>query len=68
MISSKKLKPIRLFKLTQKELAIMSGQLMQQFVIMNQKQIPKYGVQMLLNPDISALIDHEPNSIAKNNT
>ena len=69
MISGKKLKQIRLFReLTQKELAIMSGltdaairnyELGNRFP--NKKQLRK--IADALNCDISALIDHEPNSI-----
>ena len=69
MISGKKLKQIRLFrKLTQKELAIMSG--LTDAVIRNyelgNKSSNKEQLRKIadaLNCDISALIDHEPNSI-----
>lgn len=69
MISGKKLKQIRLFrKLTQKELAIMSGLTDAAIRIYelgnrspNKEQLRK--IVDALNRDISALIDHEPNSI-----
>ena len=69
MISGKKLKQIRLFrKLTQKELAIMSGltdAAIRNYELgnrsPNKEQLRK--IADALNCDISALIDHEPNSI-----
>ena len=69
MISGKKLKQIRLFrKLTQKELAIMSGltdAAIRNYELgnrsPNKEQLRK--IADVLNCDISALIDHEPNSI-----
>lgn len=69
MISGKKLKPIRLFrKLTQKELAIMSGladATIRNYELgnrsLNIEQLRK--IADALESDISALIDHEPNSI-----
>lgn len=69
MISGKKLKPIRLFrKLTQKELAIMSGladATIRNYELgnrsLNIEQLRK--IVDALESDISALIDHEPNSI-----
>ena len=69
MISGKKLKQIRLFrKLTQKELAIMSGltdAAIRNYELGNRspniEQLRK--IADALNCDISALIDHEPNSI-----
>ena len=69
MISGKKLKQIRLFrKLTQKELAIMSG--LTDAAIRNSElgnRSPKIEqlrkIADALECDISALIDHEPNSI-----
>ena len=69
MISGKKLKQIRLFqKLTQKELAIMSGltdAAIRNYELgnrsSNNEQLRK--IADALNCDISALIDHEPNSI-----
>lgn len=69
MISGKKLKQIRLFrKLTQKKLAFISG--LTDVAICNyefgnrspnKEQLRK--IADVLNCDISALIDHEPNSI-----
>ena len=69
MISGKKLKQIRLFRtLTQKELAIMSGltdAAIRNYELgnrsPNKEQLRK--IADALNCDISALIDHEPNSI-----
>lgn len=69
MISGKKLKQIRLFrKLTQKELAIMSGltdAAIRNYELGNRspniEQLRK--IADALNCDISALTDHEPNSI-----
>lgn len=69
MISGKKLKQIRLFrKLTQKELAIMSG--LTDAAIRNSElgnRSPKIEqlrkIADALECDISSLIDHEPNSI-----
>ena len=69
MISGKKLKQIRLFrKLTQKELAIMSGltdAAIRNYELGNRspniEQLRK--IADALECDISALIDHEPNSI-----
>ena len=69
MISGKKLKQIRLFrKLTQKELAIMSG--LTDATIRNYELGNRsLNIEQLRNIvdalecDISALIDHEPNSI-----
>ena len=69
MISGKKLKLIRLFrKLTQKELAIMSGltdATIRNYELgnrsLNIEQLRK--IVDALESDISALIDHEPNSI-----
>lgn len=69
MISGKKLKQIRLFrKLTQKELAIMSGltdAAIRNYELgnrsPNKEQLRK--IADALNCDISALINHEPNSI-----
>ena len=69
MISGKKLKQIRLFrKLTQKELAIMSGltdAAIRNYELgnrsPNKEQLRKIADS--LHCDISALIDHEPNSI-----
>ncbi len=69
MISGKKLKQIRLFrKLTQKELAIMSGltdAAIRNYELGNRsptkEQMQK--IAQALDCDISALTDHEPNSI-----
>ena len=69
MISGKKLKQIRLFrKLTQKELAIMSGltdAAIRNYELGNRspniEQLRK--IADALECDISALINHEPNSI-----
>ena len=69
MISGKKLKQIRLFrKLTQKELAIMSGltdAAIRNYELGNRspniEQLRK--IADALECDISALIDHDPNSI-----
>ena len=69
MISGKKLKQIRLFrKLTQKELAIMSGltdAAIRNYELGNRspniEQLRK--IADALNCDISALIDHDSNSI-----
>lgn len=69
MISGKKLKQIRSFrKLTQKELAIMSGltdAAIRNYELgnrsPNKEQLRK--IADALNCDISALINHEPNSI-----
>lgn len=69
MISGKKLKQIRLFrKLTQKELAIMSG--LTDATIRNyelgNRSLNIEQLRNIVNAlecDISALIDHEPNSI-----
>ena len=69
MISGKKLKQFRLFrKLTQKELAIMSGltdATIRNYELgnrsLNIEQLRK--IVDALESDISALIDHEPNSI-----
>ena len=69
MILSKKLKQIRFFrKLTQKELAIMSkltNMAIRNYELgnrsPNKEQLRK--IADALNCDISALIDHEPNSI-----
>src|SRR3712207_3768851 len=69
MISGKKLKQIRSFRqLTQKELAIMSGltdAAIRNYELgnrsPNKEQLRK--IADALNCDISALIDHEPNSI-----
>ncbi|MDO4779168.1 MAG: helix-turn-helix transcriptional regulator [Tissierellia bacterium] len=69
MISGKKLKKIRLFrKLTQKELALMSGltdAAIRNYELgnrsPNKEQLMK--IAHALNCDISALLDHEPISI-----